>query len=162
MSAQQQSKPTTKKGWLEVFMTGAKKGFYIGVEQIAPAMIFAYAIIEFLKITKLIDYITVLTGPIMKLFGLPGEAAVALGAAFFAKAAGAAAAANLYFDGILTAGQATILFPACILMGTLLGHYVRIVLVAGTNPKRHPLMFAVCLIDAAIAMFITRIILSIF
>lgn len=125
-------------------------------------MIFAYAAIEFLKITKLIDYIAVIAGPVMRAFGLPGQAAVVLGAAFFAKAAGAATAANLYFDGILTAEQATILFPACILMGTLLGHYVRIVLVADTNPKRHPLMFAVCLIDAGIAMFITRIVLALF
>lgn len=160
MSANEAKLPA-KKSWLEVFVDGAKRGFYIGVEQIAPAMVFAYAVIEFLKITKVMDVISKLAGPIMAIFGLPGEAAIVLGAAFFAKAAGCATAANLYAQGILTAEQATILFPACILMGTLIGHYVRIVMVAGTNPKRHPLMFAVCILDAMISMFLARLVLMV-
>lgn len=55
----------------------------------------------------------------------------------FAKAAGAATAASLYADGIINAAQATILFPATITMGTLVGHFARCVLTAGTNPKHH-------------------------
>lgn len=35
MSAKQSTK-VAKKGWLEFFMDGARRGFYIGVEQIAP------------------------------------------------------------------------------------------------------------------------------
>ncbi|MFR8736992.1 MAG: hypothetical protein ACLVFA_10080 [Butyricicoccus sp.] len=37
------------------------------------------------------------------------------------------------------------MLPACILMGTLIGHYARIVLVTDTNKKWHPLLIAVCL-----------------
>ncbi|SDF53426.1 nucleoside recognition domain-containing protein [Sporolituus thermophilus] len=66
-------------------------------------------------------------------------------------------AADLYRRGLLTAQQATILYPGVILMGTLIGHYVRIVIVAGTNPKYHPLMFAICLLDAAIGMLLMRL-----
>lgn len=40
------SKP--KKTAVEIFMGGAKKGFYIGVEQILPAMIMGYVIVQFL------------------------------------------------------------------------------------------------------------------
>ena len=44
------------------------------------------------------------------------------------------------------------MLPACILMGTLIGHYARIVLVTDTNKKWHPLLIAVCLLDAAISL----------
>ena len=40
-----------KKNIIEIFMGGCKKGFYIGVEMILPAMILGYAIVQFLKLT---------------------------------------------------------------------------------------------------------------
>jgi len=143
----------------ELFMEGAKNGFYIGIEKIAPAMVMAFTIIVFLRITGLLDIIGNLLGPVMAVFGLPGEAIVVLIAAFFAKTAGAATAAMLYGEGVLTAAQATILFPATIVMGTLIGHYVRIVMVSGTNKRWHGLLMLTCVLDAVIAMLLTRVIL---
>ncbi len=122
-----------KPSIVEEFVAGAKKGFYIGAEMIAPAMVLAYVLIEFLKITGLMDIVGKAVGPVMAVFGLPGEAVFALVAAFFAKAAGCATAASLYSQGIITAEQATILFPACVTMGTLLGHFVRIVIVSNAK-----------------------------
>lgn len=150
----------TKPSVIEEFVAGAKKGFYIGAEMIAPAMVLAYVLIQFLEITGLMQGVGKLLGPVMAVFGLPGEAIIALVAAFFAKAAGCATAASLYAKGIITATQATILFPACVTMGTLIGHFVRIVIVANTNQKRHPLLLCVPVIDAAIAMVMTRFLLS--
>ena len=74
---------------LEEFMVGCKKGFYVGVENIMPAMVLAYALILFLQISGLMDIIASAVAPVMALFGLPGAAIVALISAFFAKAAGA-------------------------------------------------------------------------
>lgn len=144
---------------VEEFMKGAKKGFYIGVEMIAPAMVMAYALIQFLDITGLMNIIGTILNPVMAVFGLPGEAIVALLAAFFAKAAGCAAAATLYGEGKIDAVQATILFPACVTMGTLVGHFARIVLVSGANKKFYPILFAAPVIDAVIVMFMTRLLL---
>ena len=96
----------------------------------------------------------------MSVFGVPGAGIVVLIAAFFTKASGCATAAMLVADGTLTLDQGMILFPACILMGTLIGHYARIVLVSGANRKHHPLLFAVPIIDAIISMFIMRVIMS--
>ena len=76
-------------------------------------------------------------------------------------AAGAATAATLYADGTINAVQATILFPATITMGTLIGHFVRCVVTAGTNPKHHPLIIAIPIIDAVLSMFLTRMIISV-
>ncbi|WP_370521064.1 nucleoside recognition domain-containing protein [Cetobacterium sp. 2A] len=146
---------------VEIFMKGAKKGLNITFEQIAPAMILAYVLIVFLKTTGLMDIIATVLSPLMALFGLPGEASLVIIAAFFAKAAGAATGLMLYQEGILTQEQATILYPAVILMGTLVGHYARIVIVSGVSKKYYKLLLIIPLIDAALAMFVTRIILQI-
>lgn len=101
-----------------------------------------------------------LMSPVMGLFGLPGEAFAVLISAFFAKASGCATAASMYQAGTLTLGQASMMLPACILMGTLIGHYARIVLVTDSNKKWHPLLIGICLLDAAISLVIMRIILA--
>ena len=143
----------------ELFMQGAKKGFYIGVELIVPAMVMAYALLAFLKYLGIMPIIGQVLGPVMGLFGLPGEASLALLAAFFAKAAGAATAASLYAAGSITAAQATILFPACITMGTLIGHFARVILVCKVRAVYYPVMFLTPLIDAAIVMWMTKAVL---
>lgn len=71
-----------KKTLLEEFMSGCKKGFYIGAENIMPAMVLAYSLILFLNITGLMDIIANAVAPVMALFGLPGGAIVALISAF--------------------------------------------------------------------------------
>lgn len=150
-----------KPNIIEEFMAGAKKGFYLGVEMIAPAMILGYVLILFLNITGLMTIVGKVLAPVMAVFGLPGEAIVGLIAAFFAKAAGAAATASLYSQGVLTATQATVLFPACITMGTLVGYFVRIVIVSNANKRWHGLLLCIPIIDAVIAMLITRGLLAI-
>lgn len=157
-----EAKPVQKRSVIEEFVFGAKNGFYLGAERILPAMILAYVLILFLKTTGLMAIIGNIVSPVMALFGLPGEAIIALISAFFAKAAGCATAATLYNDGVINAAQATILFPACITMGTLIGHFVRCVMTSGTNPKHHALMMAVPIIDALISMLLTRLILGLF
>lgn len=148
-----------KPNVVEEFVAGAKKGLYVGLEMIAPAMVLAYVLILALKMTGLLDLIGQFAGPVMGIFGVPGEGVVVLAAAFFAKAAGCATAANLYLAGKLTAAQATILFPACITMGTLIGHFVRIIVVSNANKRWHPILLCVPLIDAVVVMFMTRAVL---
>ena len=146
---------TKKKPIIDVFLGGAKRGFYIGVETVLPSMILGYVIMQFLTLTGLMDVLAIVCAPIMRLFGLPGEAAAVLFSAFFSKAAGAAAAASLFGEGVLTAAQCTILIIPCMLMGTLVGHFSRIVLVCGVEPKRQPLMLAVPIVDST-AYFIGK------
>lgn len=150
---------SAKKNIIEVFMGGCKKGFYIGVEMILPAMILGYAIVQFLTLTGLVDIVGNIFGPVMGIFGLPGEAVVVLISAFFSKAAGAATAANMYATGMITAAQATILIIPCMLMGTLIGHYARIVLVANVSQKYRTIMLAIPIIDSIVGMLIMRFIL---
>lgn len=152
--------PKTKKSIIEVFMAGAKKGFYIGIEQILPAMILGYVIIQFLKLTGLIELLNAIFGPVMGIFGLPGEAIVVLLSAFFSKAAGAASAASLYSEGVLTTAQCTILIIPCMLMGTLVGHFARIILVSNVNPRHRNWMLLVPIFDSIVGMLLMRLIMT--
>ena len=145
-----------KPSIVDTFLKGCAKGFKVGIENITPAMILGYVLVYILKETGLMDILGTVMSPVMGLFGLPGEAFAVLISAFFAKAS----AASMYEAGALTLGQASMMLPACILMGTLIGHYARIVLVTDTNKKWHPLLIAVCLLDAAISLVIMRIILA--
>ena len=150
-----------KKPIIDVFLGGAKRGFYIGVETVLPSMILGYVVMQFLTLTGLMDVMGVIFGPVMRLFGLPGEASAVLLSAFFSKAAGAAAAASLFGEGVLTAAQCTILVVPCMLMGTLVGHFSRIVLVCGVESKKQPLMLLVPIVDSVVGMLLMRLILTV-
>lgn len=151
---------TKKPSIISTFLGGCYRGFEVGIKNIVPAMILGYTLVYILQATGVMDLLGNVLSPVMGVFGLPGEAVAVLISAFFAKAAGCGTAATMYASGILTMGQATMLFPACILMGTLIGHYARIVLVADANKKWHGLLLAVPLFDAVISLFMMKIILA--
>lgn len=67
----------------------------------------------------------------------------------------------MFAEGLITAPQATILIIPCMLMGTLVGHYARIVLVANVSPKYRSLMLAVPIVDSVVGMLLMRVILGI-
>lgn len=150
-----------KQGVIELFNQGARKGWNVAINTIMPAMVLGYVLVQAFKLLGIMDIIAKICGPVMGIFGLPGEAATVLISAFFAKAAGAATAANLYAEGILTAAQATICVMPCMLMGTLVGHFARIVLVCDTNSKYKPWMFFIALFDSAIGMLLMRLVLTV-
>ena len=151
---------TKKPSIISTFLGGCYRGFEVGIKNIVPAMILGYTLVYILQATGVRDLLGSVLSPVMGVFGLPGEAVAVLISAFFAKAAGCGTAATMYASGILTMGQATMLFPACILMGTLIGHYARIVLVADADKKWHGLLLAVPLFDAVISLFMMKIILT--
>lgn len=150
---------TQKKSLVDVFSAGCRRGFNMSINSIMPAMILGYVLIQFLQMSGLMDVIGKVFQPVMGIFGLPGSALAVLLAAFFAKASGCSMAALMYTEGLLTLGQCAILMPACMIMGTLIGGYARIILVSGSNRKYHGLLFCLPLLDAAISMWIMRLIL---
>lgn len=148
-----------KVGIIESFMDGCKKGVQITLNNIAPAMVLGYVIVQFLTLTGLINSLASICGPVMGLFGLPGDAVAVFIAAIFAKASGAAAAANLYYQGILTGAQATLCIVPSMLMGTLIGHYARCVLVADVEGRRRGLLLLIPIIDTVIGLILMRLLL---
>lgn len=66
---------------MNVFMTTLRDGTYKGFKTtwtLAKVIVPIYIIITILKYTPVIDWIAILFEPLMQLFGLPGEAAIAL------------------------------------------------------------------------------------
>lgn len=149
-----------KKNAIEEFMAGAKKGFYIGVEQVLPAMILGYVLVQFLQLTGVVPLLGKIFAPIMVIFGLPGESILVIISAFFAKAAGAATGANMYAQGLITEAQATILIMPCMLMGTLIGHYARIVLVSNVAEQYRKILLCIPIFDTIVGMLLMRLVLT--
>lgn len=57
-----------KKSIIETFLACCKKGFYTGVEQIIPAMILGYALVQVLKLTGIMDILATICQPVMAIF----------------------------------------------------------------------------------------------
>lgn len=149
-----------RKGIFEHFMDGVRKGWNIFTNNMFPSIVMAYMLIQVLQVTGLMDVIARVFQPVMAIFGLPGIAMVALVSGFFSKGGGCATAALLFKQGSLTAQHCTILLPAIVLFGGLLGQWVRIVVTAGVPGKRYGLMFAVAAIDSILAMWVMKAITS--
>lgn len=157
--AEAQAAVPRKQGFIECFMDGCKQGVQITLNNIMPAMVLGYVIIQFLVLTKLIDMLSIVAGPLMGFFGLPGQAVAVFIAAIFAKASGAAAAASLFTAGVLTPGQATLCIIPSMMMGTLIGHYARCVLVSNVSGKWRGFLLILPFIDTFVGLLMMRAIL---
>lgn len=150
-----------KKSFVQIFMEGAYKGWEVSTKQMITSLILANVLIYMINVSGFINVLELVFTPVMSIFSLPGAAVAVLLAGFFSKPGGAAAAAAMFAQGALTATEVTILFPAVILMGALVGQYVRIVVVSGVEHTRHSLLFVACIFDAFLSMFVMNILLRV-
>lgn len=65
----------------DVFVSGVKRGWGIATGSMLPNVLMAFILIYVLKLTGILDLIGTVCGPVMKVFGLPGEALMVLLAA---------------------------------------------------------------------------------
>ncbi|WP_283937113.1 nucleoside recognition domain-containing protein, partial [Escherichia coli] len=71
-----------RKNVMDMFIDGARRGFTIATTNLLPNVVMAFVIIQALKITGLLDWVGHICEPVMALWGLPGEAATVLLAAY--------------------------------------------------------------------------------
>ncbi|MGL4859668.1 MAG: YjiG family protein [Enterobacteriaceae bacterium] len=152
----EQSKPMIT----DVFIAGARKGWSIATTNTLPNILMAFVLIKAMKITGALDGLAYIFNPIMALFGLPGEAAAVLIGGWMSMGGGIGVAVSLYSEGILTGTHLAILAPAIYLMGSQLQYLGRILGVIGTRASLIPLMIALSVVNAFIAMFIMRILVG--
>jgi spore maturation protein SpmB len=145
------------KSLADVFVDGARKGWNIGVNSIIPNVLMAYALIQVLKVTGILDLLGNLFAPVMAVFGLPGAAVMVLAGAWLSMAGGMGVAVSLYATGTLNAVQLTILLPAIFLMGAQLQYMGRMLGTAGIKTRFYPVLFAISIINAVVSMLIMRI-----
>lgn len=151
--------PEKKENFLNAFSNGAYSGLMIGIKNIIPNLIFAYAIMEFLNITHLMGYVEVLFRPIMMLFGLPGVAAPSLLMGFLTTSGGLGIVTNLFANGHLDPKQVAMLLVGIMCLGASIQYIGRILATADIRSKFYPIMMVINVVNAFIGIAIMRIIL---
>ncbi|KPU42473.1 inner membrane protein YjiG [Oxobacter pfennigii] len=142
------------------FVQGCRKGVETNLYNQVPNFIMAYVLIQILEITGLMSIIGKILGPIMGLFGLPGEAAAVLVTAFLSIAGAIGATASLVQKGTLVGIQCAILLPMIYCMGQQVQQLGRILAVAQTPKKYYGPCMIIAVINSIIAGFIMRVIVS--
>ena len=141
----------------DVFVRGARQGWGIAIGSMLPNVLMAFVIIKALQITGLLKLIGIACGPVMAVFGLPGEAAPVLLAAWMSMGGGVGVAGALFGLGAIDGTHLAILTPAIYLMGSQLQYMGRLLGVVGIPGKMIPLMMALSILAACVAMIIMRI-----
>lgn len=141
----------------DVFVRGARQGWGIAIGSMLPNVLMAFVIIKALQITGLLKLIGIACGPVMAVFGLPGEAAPVLLAAWMSMGGGVGVAVALFGQGAIDGAHLAILTPAIYLMGSQLQYMGRLLGVVGIPGKMIPLMMALSIVAACVAMIIMRI-----
>ena len=139
---------------IEAFIEGARNGYHTSMNFMTPNVVFAFVLIQVLKLTGLLDIIGKIFSPVMGIFGLPGVAATVLISAWLSTGGGIGAAASLYAAGSLTGPHISILLPAIILMGSQIQYMGRLLGVAEVKTKYYPHLFGICILNALIAMLV--------
>ena len=141
---------------VDIFVDGARKGWHLGVNNIVPNIIMAFVLIQALQVTGLLALLGKVFGPVMAVFGLPGEAVAVLVASWMAMGGGTGVAVGLYSSGVLNGTHVTILAPAIMLMGAQIQYMGRWLGTAGVQSRFYPALFTISIINALLSMIVMR------
>lgn len=145
-----------KKMITDVFVEGARKGWNIGISSIMPNVLMAFVLIQVLTITGALDLLGKVFGPVMAVFGLPGEAATVLMGAWLSMGGGVGVAVSLFTQGVINGAQVAILTPAIFLMGAQIQYAGRLLGAAEVDSRHYGILFGICILNAFLAMFVMR------
>ena len=152
------SEPQEKPMLTDVFVSGVKRGWGIATGSMLPNVLMAFILIYVLKLTGILDLIGTVCGPVMKIFGLPGEALMVLLAAWLSMGGGVGVASSLFAAGSLSLHDIAVLAPAIYLMGSQVQYIGRLLGVVGTPGKYIPVMVLISIINALLALLVMQII----
>ena len=138
----------------DIFIIGARKGLNITLNNLVPNILMAYAVAEVLRILGVMKFVGEVFGPLMFIFGLPGEAVTVVLTAWLSSSASVGLAANMAANGILDARHVTILMPAFFLLGAQLQYMGRLLGVADVPKRYWPLLMSASLLNALLAMLV--------
>ena len=152
------SEPQEKPMLTDVFVSGVKRGWGIATGSMLPNVLMAFILIFVHKLTGILDLIGTVCGPVMKVFGLPGEALMVLLAAWLSMGGGVGVASSLFAAGSLSLHDIAVLAPAIYLMGSQVQYIGRLLGVVGTPGKYIPVMVLISIINALLALLVMQII----
>lgn len=142
----------------DVFLRGVRQGWGVAINAMIPNVLMAFVIIKALAVCGVMTLIGKWCGPIMALWGLPGEALTVLIAAWLSMGGGVGVAAALFSAGTLDPVGVAVMSPAIFLMGSQLQYMGRLLGVVGVNAKMIPVMMGFSILAAMVSMWIMRVI----
>lgn len=148
-----------KQNVLEMFVDGARRGFNIATMNLMPNVVMAFVIIRALEVTGLLTLVGKIFAPVMAIWGLPGEAAAVLLAAFMSMGGGIGVAASLFMAQHLTAADITVLMPAIYLMGNPVQNIGRCLGTAEVNTQHYTAIIGICVVNALLSLWAMHLIL---
>jgi spore maturation protein SpmB len=122
----------------------------------------AFIFIKALQVSGLLNLIGIAFGPIMALWGMPGQAATVLVAAFMSMGGGVGVAASLYAAGTLTPADVTALLPAIYIMGNPVQNVGRCLGTAEVHTKYYTGITVICIVNALLCMWVMKALLVFF
>lgn len=150
-----QGASSEKKGFLELFVGGGKKGLNMWFNMI-PSIIIGGLMITLLNELGLISLIGKLLGPVMGLLGLPGEAAAIWATGLMNMGAGILGAIPLLESEVLNMDHAAIVL-AMIMATTPPAKFIRMSAAAGEQGSAIKTYYALMFLCSLIAGQLVRI-----
>ena len=151
---------TTSKKMMstDVFVNGAFQGRNIATHSTIPNVLMAFVIIKMLNISGALDFIGTCLGPVMAIFGLPGEAAMILLGGWMSMGGGVGVAVALFDKGAVDGTQLAIVIPAIYLMGSQVQYMGRCLGVIGIQGSDMFKIMAVPPIVALLSLWVMRLV----
>lgn len=150
---------TSKKMMItDVFVNGAFQGWNIATHSTIPNVLMAFVIIKMLNISGALDFIGTCLGPVMAIFGLPGEAAMILLGGWMSMGGGVGVAVALFDKGAVDGTQLAIVIPAIYLMGSQVQYMGRCLGVIGIQVSDMFKIMAVPPIVALLSLWVMRLV----
>ena len=142
----------------DVFVKGAIQGWQIATSSTIPNVLMAFVIIKILQHSGLLALIGQAFGPVMGIFGLPGEAATVLLGGWMSMGGGVGVAVAIFDQGAINGTHIAILAPSIYLMGSQVQYMGRCLGVIGIKGKDMLMIMTVPVITAILSLFVMRII----
>ncbi|MDU7215946.1 MAG: YjiG family protein [Dialister sp.] len=146
----------------DIFVNGCRKGWNLATQNLVPNILMAYVIAYILNILGVMDFLNQWLGPVMNLFGLPGESILVLLTTWLSCSAGVGVAASLYSTGLLNGEHITILAPALVLMASQVQYMGRLLGVADVPKKYWPFLMVISIFNAVVGMIAMKLIIPFF
>ena len=145
--------PAKKKGFIDVFLDGGKRGVNMWLNGLVPGAIFGYLLTQILQVSGIMTVLGKVFSPIMGIFNLPGEAVACIMTSFFSLVSSCASAAALATNGVIC--------PMLVCVGSGIQFLGRMLSVADVPGKQYGVNLVISVICAAIAGLLMRVILGV-
>ncbi len=160
--ATQEAKVDLNRDFISLFTEGVVKGLGIGMRNMMPNVMLAFILIHALNVTGLLQWIGEVAGPVMALWFLPGVTITVLLASLLSMGGAIGVLAALLASGAIGPYEATVLVPACYLMGNPVQNVGRCLGTAEVESKYYGIIIFVCVFNALASIWAMELLLTLF